>query len=107
MDTDAAMNAGNKDYHLWCTPQFPIMVIEYLLYIPETEYDVVQLLTALNLNFTHQCNTHIQMIDVIRYRTPYLVHVKDPLILTLHWVITFLYALSYVYHVSYSYECHD
>ena len=53
VDTDAAMNASNKDYHLLCTLQFPIMIIEYLLYIPETEYDVVQLLTALNLNCTH------------------------------------------------------
>ena len=39
VDTGAAMNAGNLDYHKWVMSQCPIMMAEYCG--AGTEYDVV------------------------------------------------------------------
>ena len=58
VDTGAAINTVNKNYNLWIMSQCPAMVVEYMQYGPNTEYDVVQLLATLDLNIAQQPNTH-------------------------------------------------
>ena len=82
VNTCAAMNTGNIDYYLWVMSQCPTMVAEHLKCDPNTKYDIVKLFATLDLNVTHQPNTHGQMTTIIRYDIPYLVHGKDPLILS-------------------------
>ena len=82
LDTSAAMNTGNLAYHQWVMSQCPSMVAEYLECGDGTEYDVVQLLAALDLKGTHQPVNHGSMTAVIRYRTPYLINNTSPLILS-------------------------
>ena len=82
VDTGAAMNTGNLAYHQWVMSQCPSMVAEYLECGDGTEYDVVQLLAALDLKGTHQPVHHGSMTAVIRYRTPYLINNTSPLILS-------------------------
>ena len=53
VDTGAAMNICNLDYHKWVMSQCPSMADEYFECSAGTEYDVVQLLAALNLKGTH------------------------------------------------------
>ena len=53
VNTGTAMNTGNLDYHKWVMSQCPSMVAEYLECGASTEYDVVQLLAALDLKGTH------------------------------------------------------
>ena len=53
VDTSAAMNTGNLDYHKWLMSQCPSMVAEYLECGAGTEYDVVQFLATLDLKETH------------------------------------------------------
>ena len=72
VDTGPAMNSGHLDYHLWVMFQCPEMVAEFLQCGPNTDYDVVQLLAALDLDPCHLPNTHGQMTAVIRYHTPYI-----------------------------------
>ena len=72
VDTGVAMNSGYLDYHLWVMSQCPEMVAEFLQCGPDTDYDVVQLLAALDLDPSHLPNTHGQMTAVIRYHTPYI-----------------------------------
>ena len=59
--------------------QCPSMVDKYLECGAGTEYNVVQLLAALNLKGTHQPVKHGSMAAVIRYRTSYLINVTSPL----------------------------
>ena len=82
VDTGAAMNTGNKAYHQWVMSQCPSMVAEYIECGPNTDYDVVQILAALDLKGTSQPIDHGSMTAVIRYKTPYLIHNSDPLILS-------------------------
>ena len=56
------------------------MVIEYLYYGTNTQYDVVQLRATLDLNVSQSPNIHGEMTTVIRYHTPYLAYIKDLLI---------------------------
>ena len=69
VDTGAAINSGYLDYHLWVMSQCPEMVAEFLQCGPDTDYDVVQLLAALDLDPSHLSSTHGQMTAVIRYHT--------------------------------------
>ena len=82
VDTGAAMNTGNKTYHHWVMSQRPSMVAEYIECGPNTDYDVVQISAALDLKGTSQPVDHGSMTAVIRYKTPYLIHNSDPLILS-------------------------
>ena len=52
VDTGAAMNTGNKTYHQWVMSQCPSIVNEYIEYGPNTDYDIVQILVALDLKGT-------------------------------------------------------
>ena len=54
--------------------QYSSIVSEYVECGDDTKYDVVQLLTALNLKGTHQPVDHCSMTAVIRYRTRYLIN---------------------------------
>ena len=82
VDTGAAMNTGNLDYHKWAMSQCSNMVAEYLVCGAGTEYDVFQLLAVLDLKGTHQPVNHSSMTTVIRYRTPYLINSTLPLIIS-------------------------
>ena len=62
--------------------QCPNMVAEYFECCDGTEYDVTQLLAALDLKGTHQRVDHGSMTAVIRYRTPYLINKTSPFILS-------------------------
>ena len=59
------------------------MVAEYLQCGEGTEYDIMQLLAALNLNVDSTPTTHGQMTTVIWYHKSFFVNNKDPLILSL------------------------
>ena len=74
VDISATMNTGNKDHHTQVMSQCPNMVAEYIECGTNTEYEVVQLLTALDLKETHQPVNHGSMTAVIRYRIPYFVN---------------------------------
>ena len=52
VDTSASMNTGNAYYHLWVISQCPSMVAECVECGTNTEYNVVQLLAALDLKGT-------------------------------------------------------
>ena len=51
---------------------YPEMVAEYLHCGEGNEYEVIQLLAALDLDMESKPSTHDQMTAVIRYRTPFL-----------------------------------
>ena len=82
VDTGAAMNTGNLQYHLWVMSQCPDIVHEFLQCGKDTAYDVVHLLAALDLKDVDKAETHGQMTAVIRYKTPYTVTGKGPFILS-------------------------
>ena len=52
VDTGAAMNTGNNAYHQRVMSQSPSMIAEYLERGADNEYDVAQLIVALNLKET-------------------------------------------------------
>ena len=62
--------------------QCPSMVAEYIQCGPNTDYDLVEILAALDLKRTSQPVDHGSMTAVIRYKTLYLIHNIDPLILS-------------------------
>ena len=82
VDTGAAMNTGNIDFHLWVMSQCPDIVDEFLQCGTNTEYDVVHLLAALDIEDINKDSTHGQMTAVIRYKTPYFVTGKGPFVLS-------------------------
>ena len=50
VDTRAAMNSGNLAYHLWIMSECPKMVGEFIQCGGTSDYDVVKLLVALDLD---------------------------------------------------------
>ena len=62
--------------------QCPDIIEEYLQCGKDTEYDVVHLLTALDLSGIHTDVDHGQMTAVVRYKTPYTIIVKGPFVLS-------------------------
>ena len=53
VDTGVAMNTGDKTYHQWVMSQYPSMVAEYIECSPNTDYDIVQILAAVDLKGTN------------------------------------------------------
>ena len=49
------------------------MMGEFLLYGVSTDYDIVQLLAALDLDIIQQPTNYGKMNTIIRYRIPYLI----------------------------------
>ena len=82
MDTGFAMNTGNIDFHMWVMSQCPDIVDDFLQCGKDTEYDVVHLLAALDLEDIQKDANHGQMTAVIRYMTLYVVDGKGPFILS-------------------------
>ena len=82
VDTGAAMNTGDKTCHQWVMSQCSSIVAEYIECGPNTDYDVVQILVALDLKGTSQHVDHGSMTTFIRYKIPYLINNTDPLILS-------------------------
>ena len=62
-------------------PQCPRIVAEYLECGAVTEYDVVQLLAALDFKETHQSVDYGNTTAVIRYQIPYLINNIPPLVI--------------------------
>ena len=60
----------------------PNMVTENLEYGTDTEYDVVQLLVALDLKVTHQPVDYDNMTKMIQYKVPYIINKSFLLILS-------------------------
>ena len=71
-DIGAAMNTGYLNYHLWVVSQRSERIVEYLQCGEGTEYAVVQLLTALDLDIDSKSSAHGQMTVVIRYHALFL-----------------------------------
>ena len=65
VDTGAAISTGDKTYHQWVMSQCPSMVFEYIECGSNTDYDVVQILAALDLKGTSQPVDHGKMTVVI------------------------------------------
>ena len=82
VDTGAAMNSGNLACHLWVMSKYPEMVGEYIQCGSTSDYDVVKLLAALDLDTSQKPVEHGHMTAVIRYRTPYLVNTQNPLFIS-------------------------
>ena len=82
VDTGAVINTGNKTYHQWFMSQCPSMIDEYIECGSNTDYNVVQILAALDLKGTSQPVDNGSMTAVIRYETPCLIHNTDPFILS-------------------------
>ena len=82
VNTGAAMNSGNLAYYLWVMSKCPEMVVEFIQCGGKSDYDVVKLLAALDLDTSQQLLEHGNMTTVIRYHTPYLVNKQDPLFLS-------------------------
>ena len=74
VDTGATIHTSKKGYNQWVVFRCPSMVAEYLDRGTDTEYNIVQLLTALNLKGTHQSIHHGNMTAVIRYKKPYFIN---------------------------------
>ena len=79
VDTDTTMNIGNKSYHQLIISQYHSIVEIYLEQDPGTDYDVVQLLVIVELKGTYQNVDHGNMIEVIKYKTPYFINKSYPL----------------------------
>ena len=58
------------------------MLAEYIEYGINTDYDIVQILAALDLKGTSQPVNYGRMTAVIRYKTSYLINNTDPFILS-------------------------
>ena len=80
VDTGAAMNMGNCRFHMFVMSQCPDIVDEFLQYGKDTAYDDVILLATLDLDDVDTDANYGQMIAVIRYKTPYIVAGKGPIL---------------------------
>ena len=72
VDTGTALNTTMS--------QYPSTVAEYLEFGADTQYDVDQLLTALDLKGTQRPIDHSSMTAVVQYRAPYIINNTSPLI---------------------------
>ena len=79
LDTGATMNSGNLSDHLWVILECPEMVGECIKCVSNTCYDVVQLMTALDLDSSQQLLDYGKMSVDIRYRSLYLINNRVPL----------------------------
>ena len=82
VETGVAMNLGNIAYHLWVMYECLEMVGEFIQCGGKSDYDVVKLLAALDLDTSQQPLEHGNMTAVIMYHTPYLVNKREPLFLS-------------------------
>ena len=74
VDTGTALNTTMS--------QYPSTVAEYLEFGADTQYDVDQLLTALDLKGTQRPIDHSSMTAVVQYRAPYIINNTSPLIIS-------------------------
>ena len=69
LDSEAAMNSDNKEYHQQAMYRCPDMVSEYLECGPDTKFDLVKLRVAVNSSsVADDC-----LNAIIRYKTPYFI----------------------------------
>ena len=69
LDSEAAMNSDNKEYHQQAMYRCPDMVSEYLECGPDTKFDLVKLRVAINSSsVADDC-----LNEIIRYKTPYFI----------------------------------
>ena len=65
------------------------MMGEFLLYGVSTDYDIVQLLAALDLDIIQQPSNYGKMNTIIRYRIPYLIYLFILLYVTVFPLVVF------------------
>ena len=82
IDTSVTVNTFNKTYHQSVMSQSPSGVAKYFEYDHDTEYNILQLLTALDLKGTHQRVENGSITAVIRYKRHYLINKTSVLILS-------------------------
>ena len=82
VNTGAVMNSGNLAYHHWVMSECTEMAGEFIQCGGTSDYDVVKLMAALDLDTIQQPVGHGHMTAVIRYRNPYLVNKRDPLFIS-------------------------
>ena len=82
VETSVAMYSGNIAYHLWVMSECLEMVGEIIQCGGKSDYDVVKLLAALDLDTSQQPLEHENMTAVIMYHTPYLVNKREALFLS-------------------------
>ena len=68
VDSGAAMNSGNKNYHRQIMSQFPDIVVEYIECGPGTKYDLVQLKVAVTQAAAEADFTNGTLSAIIRYK---------------------------------------
>ena len=71
VEIGAAMNNGKLQHHMRVMSQCPEMVDEHLQWGKDTAYNVIHLITALDLTYTNQDLDHDRITEVIRY-TPHM-----------------------------------
>ena len=81
IDTGAVINTGNLKYHMWIISQCPEIVDTFLQCSKDTDYDIVYLLTDLDLDDVVTDANYGQMTAVIRYKRPYTVTGNVPFFL--------------------------
>jgi len=77
VDSGAAMNSGNKNYHRQAMHRYPDMVAEYLECGPGTKFDLVKLRVAVD----SESILDGSLSAIIRYKTPYFISSR-PLLLS-------------------------
>ena len=77
VDSGAAMNSGNKNYHRQAMHRYPDMVAEYLKCGPGIKFDLVRLRVA--VDSASVMDGYLSAI--IRYKTPYFISSR-PLLLS-------------------------
>ena len=78
----AAIGTRSLEYRMWVMSQCPEMVEEYLQCGKDTAYDVVHILATLDLKDTNQDVDHGKIAAIIRYKTPYIIKVREPFTLS-------------------------
>ena len=74
VDSEAAMNSGNLDYHRTVMSRFLDIVAEYIEYWPGTKYDLVQLKVAVTQSGVEEKCDDGTLSAIIRYKTPYFIN---------------------------------
>ena len=79
LDIGTTIDSGNITYHLWAISECSEIMGEFIQCGTYILFDIVHLLSDLDLDSNHQPLDHGKMTAVIRYRTPYFINKRDPL----------------------------
>ena len=74
VDSRAAMNSGNLDYHRTVMSRSPDILAEYIDCEPGTKYDMVQLKVTVTQSGAEEKFDDGTLSAIIRYKTPYFIN---------------------------------